>query len=152
PSVDLVDLADDVWELYDTSVDWSQSRDLAAEHPELLERLKTKFIAEAARYDVLPLDDCTVGRVAPRGSRPPHPMEGRTSITLCRHMRGSNEKAEPPVCNRAFQLTASLDVREPERCEGVLLCLGGRFVGLALYVAEVVPVLYYNFFDRSTGE
>src|SRR5699024_11779312 len=40
PSVDLVDLADNVWELYDTSVDWSQSRDLAAEHPELLERLK----------------------------------------------------------------------------------------------------------------
>src|SRR5690625_697904 len=47
--VDLTDLSASTWELYDTSVDWSQARDLAAEHPEILERLKTKFIAEAAR-------------------------------------------------------------------------------------------------------
>ena len=31
-------LDDDVWELYDTSTDWTQAHDLAAEHPEKLAR------------------------------------------------------------------------------------------------------------------
>lgn len=150
-SVDLPDLANDIWELYDTSADWSQARDLAADHPQILERLKTKFIAEAARYDVLPLDDRTVGRTASRGTRPPHPMDGRASITLYPHMDGLNEKAAPPLFNRSFQLTASVDVDDPAACEGVLLSLGGRFGGLVLYVIGGVPRFTYNFFRRSYG-
>ena len=31
---------DDVWELYDTTTDWSQSHDLAAEMPEKLAELQ----------------------------------------------------------------------------------------------------------------
>lgn len=35
PSVD-----EDVWELYETTADWSQAHDLSAEQPEKLEQLK----------------------------------------------------------------------------------------------------------------
>ncbi|EFV93084.1 arylsulfatase, partial [Dietzia cinnamea P4] len=148
--VDLADLSASRWELYDTRVDWSQARDLADEHPDVLERLKTKFIAEAARYDVLPLDDSTVGRQA-GDNRPPHPMAGRSSITLYPHMDGLNEKAAPRLFNRGFLLSASLDVHEPGECEGVLLSMGGRFGGMTLYLLHGVPVFEYNFFGRHHG-
>ena len=148
-------LAESTWELYDTRSDWSQSRDLAAERPEILERLKIKFIAEAARYNVLPLDDSTVGRQSGRANRPPHPMSGRSSITLYPHMDGLNEKAAPKLFNRGFLLSASLDVAPAESgaepCEGVLLSMGGRFGGLVLYLLDGVPVFEYNFFGRAHG-
>ena len=149
-------LAESTWELYDTRSDWSQSRDLAAERPEILERLKIKFIAEAARYNVLPLDDSTVGRQSGRANRPPHPMSGRSSITLYPHMDGLNEKAAPKLFNRGFLLSASLDVAPAESgaepCEGVLLSMGGRFGGLVMYLLDGVPVFEYNFFGRAHGQ
>ena len=52
----------DVWELYDTTSDWSQAHDVAAEHPEKLEELKRLFLIEAVKYGVLPLDDRRIER------------------------------------------------------------------------------------------
>ncbi|HSR32841.1 MAG TPA: arylsulfatase, partial [Anaerolineae bacterium] len=48
---------EDEWELYDTTVDWSQARDLSKEMPEKLRELQELFLIEAAKYDVFPLDD-----------------------------------------------------------------------------------------------
>ena len=48
---------DDVWELYDTSKDWSQANDLAKQMPEKLHELQRLWLIEATRYNVLPLDD-----------------------------------------------------------------------------------------------
>ena len=53
---------DDVWELYDTSTDWTQARDLAAEHPDRLAELQRLFLIEAVKYGVLPLDDRRIER------------------------------------------------------------------------------------------
>ena len=47
-------LDDDVWELYDTTTDWTQAHDLAAEHPEQLAELQRLFLLEAAKYEVFP--------------------------------------------------------------------------------------------------
>ena len=44
------------WELYNVDQDFSEADDLAAKMPAKLEELKAKFIAEAKKYDVLPLD------------------------------------------------------------------------------------------------
>ena len=49
-------LDDDVWELYGPD-DWTQSRDLAAAQPDKLRELQRLFLIEAAKYNVLPLDD-----------------------------------------------------------------------------------------------
>ena len=55
-------LDDDVWELYDTTTDWSQAHDLSAEHPEKLEELQRLWLIEAVKYNVLPLDDRRIER------------------------------------------------------------------------------------------
>ena len=44
------------------------------------------------------------------------------------------------------------DTAEDDPCEGVLLSLGGRFGGMALYLLEGVPVFEYNFFGRARGK
>jgi arylsulfatase len=48
---------DDVWELYDTTKDWSQAHDLSKEQPEKLHDLQRLWIIEATRNSVLPMDD-----------------------------------------------------------------------------------------------
>lgn len=47
----------DVRELYDTSKDWPQARDLSKEEPEMLHKLQQLWLIEAVKYNVLPLDD-----------------------------------------------------------------------------------------------
>ena len=55
-------LDDDVWELYNTTTDWTQSHDLSTDHPYTLAELQRQFLIEGARYQVLPLDDRRVER------------------------------------------------------------------------------------------
>ena len=45
--------------------DWTQAHDLAAEQPEKLHELQRLFLIEAAKYNVLPLDDRRVERFNP---------------------------------------------------------------------------------------
>jgi arylsulfatase A-like enzyme len=47
---------DDVWELYDTTKDWSQAHDLSKEMPDKLHELQRLWLIEAARNNVLPLE------------------------------------------------------------------------------------------------
>ena len=57
---------DDDWELYDTTKDWTQSEDLAQQYPEKLHELQRLWLIEAARHNVLPLDDRRGERFSPR--------------------------------------------------------------------------------------
>ena len=47
----------DKWELYHLEEDFSQAVDLAEKEPAKLRELQDLFMAEAAKYNVLPLDD-----------------------------------------------------------------------------------------------
>ena len=51
---------DDVWELYDTEADPTETTDLAEDEPELLAELVEVWFAEAERNQVLPLQDIPV--------------------------------------------------------------------------------------------
>src|SRR3954452_15624 len=53
---------DDTWELYDTTTDWTQAHDLAAEQPDRLREMQRLFLLEAAKYNVFPLDDRRIER------------------------------------------------------------------------------------------
>jgi arylsulfatase len=46
---------DDIWELYDTDHDFSESNDLASRYPDKLEELKALWWHEAGKYNVLPM-------------------------------------------------------------------------------------------------
>ena len=71
------DFSDDVWELYDTTTDWTQSNNLATEQPEKLAELQQLFLIEATRYNVLPLDDRAAQRMNPEFAGRPTLVAGR---------------------------------------------------------------------------
>ena len=81
-------LDDDVWELYDTTSDWTQAHDVSAEHPEKLAELQRLFLIEAVKYQVLPLDDRRVerfnsdlaGQALPRQRVVPDPLRGHGAL------------------------------------------------------------------------
>ena len=76
---------DDVWELYDTSVDWTQFEDVAAQHPDRLHELQRLFLIEAARNNVLPLDDRVAERLNPDVAGRPTLVKGNSAAAVRRH-------------------------------------------------------------------
>ena len=52
------------WELYNIAEDYSQYNDLATKNPEKLKELQAFFMAEAAKYQVFPLDNSILPRIA----------------------------------------------------------------------------------------
>ena len=50
------------WELYNVQDDPTQSNDLAAKMSDKVKEMEAKFFSEAAKYDVLPLDNSTLAR------------------------------------------------------------------------------------------
>src|SRR5205823_534666 len=60
------DFAGDQWELYHVDDDFSQADDLAEKDPAKLKELQARFLEEARKYGVLPLDDRLSQRLDPR--------------------------------------------------------------------------------------
>ena len=145
----------DEWELYDTTKDWSQARDLSKEMPDKLRELQDLFIIEAAKYDVFPLDDRRYERFNPAIAGRPDLAGARTSMTLHRGMTHLMENTVLNVKNRSHSITAELTIPEGG-AEGVVLAQGGRFAGWALHVKDGRPRYTYNWFDSAyytvTGE
>ena len=73
-------LDDDVWELYDTTKDWSQAKDLSKEMPEKLHELQRLWLIEATRYKVLPLDDRMMEKINPDTAGRPVLIKGKTQL------------------------------------------------------------------------
>ena len=72
------------WELYNIADDFSENTDLAAKNPDKLKELQALFMDEARKYQVLPLDNSFLGRVAaPR----PSAIAGRPNHLLRRNIR-----------------------------------------------------------------
>jgi arylsulfatase len=134
--------ADDVWELYDTSTDWSQARDLAAEMPDKLAELQELFLVEARKYNVLPLDDRRVERFNPDLAGRPVLIRGRTQL-LFGGMGRLTENVVLNVKNKSHSVTA--DVVIPDGgANGVLFAQGGSFGGWSLYLHDGAPAYCYN--------
>lgn len=134
---------EDTWELYDTNSDWTQARNVARQYPDKLAELQQKFLVEAARHQVLPLDDRLRERFDPAQAPRPDLLDGRTSITLRPGMHGLREGAAPDVKNTSFTVTARIDVPQGG-ADGVLIAQGGRFSGWSLYVADGRPMYCHN--------
>jgi arylsulfatase A-like enzyme len=136
--------ADDPWELYDLTSDWSQSEDLAAQLPEKLREMQDLFMAEAARYDVLPLDD----RFNERAdlSNRPGLFSGREHVTLYAGMVRLPEGSAPKFTNVHHSIRVTGTVPDGG-AEGVLIALGGDTAGWSLYVKDGRVVYEYNWFS-----
>jgi arylsulfatase A-like enzyme len=142
-------LADDVWELYDTSRDWSQARDLAAEMPEKLADLQALWLSEARRYGVLPLDDRRIERFNAQMAGRPELVEGTRQLLLG-GMRRLTEGSVINVKNASHAITAEIDVEAG--ANGVIIAQGGAFGGWALYLEDGRPRYCYNLFGLQQFE
>ncbi len=125
----------DRWELYDVAHDFSQAKDLAAKNPEKLKELQSRFIQEAIRNNVLPLDDRRVERFDASIAGRPDLLGPRTSMTLSEGMTGITENAFINVKGRSYTITADVDVPQGG-ANGVIIAQAGRFGGWSLYMKE----------------
>jgi arylsulfatase A-like enzyme len=141
---ELPPFADDTWELYDTNTDWSQAHNLAAEMPEKLDELKARFMDEARKYNVLPLDDRRVERFNPDLAGRPTLITGESQL-LFGGMGRLTENVVLNIKNKSHSVTADLQVSE-SRAEGVIIAQGGEFAGWSLYAKNGKPKYCYNLF------
>jgi arylsulfatase len=133
---------DDAWELYDGSTDYSQARNLAAEQPERLASLQRLWLIEAAKYNVLPMDDRTGERLNPDLAGRPTLIRGDSQLFFP-GMGRLSENSVVSIKNRSFTVTAEIEV--PERgASGVIIAQGGRFGGWALYAKDGRTRFVYN--------
>jgi len=137
-------LVEDTWHLFDTRTDFSLVNDLAASNPAKLKELQDLFMAEAVKYNVLPIDDRLLERLNARLVGRPDLLGDRTSMTLYAGMTGMSEAAFINVKNRSVTITADLELPKGG-ASGAILCQGGRFGGWSLYLKDGRPAYTYNF-------
>ena len=134
---------DDVWELYAPG-DWTQAHDIAAEQPEKLAELQRLFLAEAEKYNVLPLDDRRFERFNPDIAGRPKLVHG-TSQVLFGRMGRLTENSIVALKNKSHAITAQVSVPDGG-ANGVILSQGGAFGGIALYAKDGKLAFCYNLF------
>jgi arylsulfatase A-like enzyme len=135
----------DTWELYNIEQDFSQANDLAAKEPKKLRELQDRFMAEAAKYNVLPLDDRFAQRADPslhpshiRGMT--HFLYGPGAIRIC-------ERSSPNTKNVHHTIAAEVDIPEGG-AEGVLVCCGGIGGGFTVFMKDGKLHWEHNYYNE----
>ncbi|HSZ59440.1 MAG TPA: arylsulfatase [Tepidisphaeraceae bacterium] len=129
------------WELYNCNTDYSEAVNLASKDPKKLHELQEMFWIEAAKYNVLPLDNSKTERFDV--SLRPSLTRGRDEFTYYPGMIRIPEGTAPDFKNKSYHIDAYVEVPEGG-AEGMLITQGGRFNGFGLYLLEGKPVFYYN--------
>ncbi len=138
-------LSGDVWELYNVDKDFSQANDLAQQRPDKLKELQQVFLKEAARNNVLPIDDRRAERFNPAIAGRPDLLGGRKTLTVYPGMTGMLENAFINVKGVHHTITAEVELKDDET-EGVILAQAGYFGGWVLYMKDGKAHHEYNFF------
>jgi arylsulfatase len=133
----------DVWELYHVAEDFSESTDLAEQYPEKLEALKKAFDEEAWKYNVYPLYDDMIKRLAKQqdrlfGDRKVFTYFAPGAVRIA-------EKASAPVKDRSHTIETTIDLTGGE--EGVIVACGGMTGGYTLFIKGGRLFFDYNFLD-----
>jgi arylsulfatase A-like enzyme len=146
---------DDIWELYDTSKDWTQAKDLSKENPQKLHELQRIWLIEATRYKVLPLDDRMLEKVNPDMAGRPVLIKGKSQL-LFSGMGHLSENCVLNLKNKSHSVTAEIVVPE-EGAKGVIIAQGANIGGWSLYAMDGKLKYCYNwsglkhFFVESAG-
>jgi arylsulfatase A-like enzyme len=136
-------LESDRWELYDTTTDPTESRDLAAEHPEKMRELVNHWFYLAGLYNGLPIMDGTPVEVLADPTRP-QAAPARDRYIYYPGTAEVPELAAVNIRNRSYSIAVEVRVDSPD-AGGVLFSHGARFGGHALYVKDGKLKYVYNF-------
>ena len=138
------------WELYNVAEDPTQNNDLAAKMPDKLSQLQNLFYLEAAKYNVLPLDNTSLSRW---NSPKPSLTAGRTNFTYSGTLASVPGSTAPNILNKAYTITAEVTIPEGG-AEGMIVTEGGRFGGYGLFLSKGVAgirrgkvIFLYNLLD-----
>jgi len=130
----------DVWELYNLTNDYSQSKDLAKENPEKLAELKALFDKEATENHVYPIGASMYTVFFNPSELPSSPLtewsfyEGQDRIP----------EAMAPKFTSGRSSRAVIDAEISENAEGVLFALGGISSGFTVYMDKGFLKAEYN--------
>jgi arylsulfatase len=133
---------EDEWELYNLAEDRSESKNLAAKHPEKLKELIDAWFAEAEANFVLPLDDRTAAEIL----GVPRPSEEAPRDRYI-YYPGTSPVPEGVAVNvrgRSFKMIANVEL-EGANASGVIFAHGSRFGGHALFIKNRRLYYVYNF-------
>jgi len=129
------------WELYNLADDPTQADDIAAKNPRKLAEMQKIFMEEAAKYNVLPLDNRTLSRfLEPK----PSASGGRTVFTYAGELSNTPKGGAPSFLDRSYTITAEVEIPKGG-AEGMLVTDGGRFGGIGFYLLKGKPVFVYNY-------
>jgi arylsulfatase len=133
----------DVWNLYHTAEDFSESTDLAEKYPEKLAELQAIFEEEAWKYNVYPLYDDMIMRLTQQQSR----LFGdqREFVYFAPGAIRIAEKASAPVKNRSHTIVTNVDLNGDE--EGVIVSVGGMTGGFTMFIKDRRLYYDYNYLD-----
>jgi arylsulfatase len=128
---------EDVWELYHVAEDFSEVDDLAEKEPEQLERMKALWWEEAAKYQVLPLNNEPV--------KFPDRRRRRERYELYSGIGPLPEAIAPNLRNRGFTVAAAITAPDAGPVDGVIVAQGSHSGGYALYLKGRRLHFVYNF-------
>ncbi|UCD52409.1 MAG: hypothetical protein JSW27_07180, partial [Phycisphaerales bacterium] len=133
----------DEWELYHVAEDFSESTNLAKKYPEKLEELKQIFDEEAWKYNVYPLYDDMIMRLAKQQDR----LFGdqKEFVYYAPGAVRIAEKSSAPVKNRSHTIETTIDLTGQE--EGVIVAVGGMTGGFTMFIKGGRLYYDYNFLD-----
>ncbi len=137
---------DDVWELYHVAEDLSESEDLAAVEPERLSAMIALWWEEAARNDVLPLDNRPLWALIHK------PPDRRRERAVFRYFQGGApvpESVAVQVQNRSHVLRADFTIDDGVVPHGVLLAVGSALGGWSLHVVDGYPRYVHNLYGKT---
>lgn len=131
----------DRWELFDMTTDRNQTRDVAAQHPHVLEQLKQLWAMLAGKYQALPLDDRTAVEVIhePR----PEPGKPRDQFVYYPHTEPVPQGVAANPAQRSYDIAARLRVHDGAP-EGVIFAQGSHIGGHTLYIKDGRLNYVYN--------
>ncbi len=125
--------------------DPTQSRDVAAQHPERLHDMQQRFMEEATRFNVLPLDNADLPRLI---AQRPGPAAGRNEFVYRRPGGGRLANAAQSLLNCAFRLEAEVVV-PAGGASGVIATHGARFAGWGFYLLGGRPISTWNILNME---
>jgi arylsulfatase A-like enzyme len=141
-------LQEDTWELYNTKEDFSLNVDLASKNTEKLKAMQGLFMKEAEKHHALPLDDRLLERTNAELVGRPTVMGTRNTVTYGEGMKGMGVDIFIDLRNTAYTITAEVAV--DANGNGVIVCQGGRFGGLSLYMKDGKPAFSYNYLGMES--
>lgn len=138
---------DDVWELYHTETDYSESENVADKYPEKLQELINLWYIEAGKYGVLPLPSMVYPWLA-KSEEEYYQIPTDKFLLEAQHFEYKDVDQPVDVWiktmfgSRTNKITFSFEHKSGN--EGILYSAGHRFSGYVVYVKENKLHYVYN--------